>query len=110
MNFKIALQTRVKILNSLIRRRLMFSCQCWTLTETPNHRRLQFDVKEMVKGGYRRKEDSWSFVHTNYDIIRMARTESIGVYIEKQQRNFLAHIIRMENCSTTKRLLYNNKN
>ena len=62
----------------------------------------------LVKGGYRRKEDSWSFVHTNDDIIWMARTETIGAYIEKQQRNFLAHIIRMENYSTTKRLLFNN--
>ena len=111
MNFKIALQTRVKILNSLIRSRLTFSCQCWTLTEKQKHRiTVVYNsmLRKMVKGGYRRKEDSWSFVHTNDDIIRMARTESIGVYIEKQQRNFLAHIIRMENCSTTKRLLFNN--
>ena len=87
MNFKIALQTRVKILNLLIRSRLTFSCYTnRTLTEKQKHRiTVVYNsmLRKMVKGGYRRKEDFWSFVHTNDDIIRMTRTELIGVYIEK---------------------------
>ena len=32
-NFKIKLNTRVLFLESLVRSRLMYGCQCWTLTK-----------------------------------------------------------------------------
>ena len=33
MNYKIALETRVKIFNSLVRSRLTYACQTWSLTQ-----------------------------------------------------------------------------
>ena len=110
MNFKIALNTRVKILNSLVRSRLTYSCQAWTLTERQKQRicsTYHSMLRKLVKGGYRRKKDTWSFVHTNEDLVAMCKTDDISVYIERQQRNYLAHVIRMENSNTTKRLLFN---
>ena len=62
----------------------------------------------MLKGGYRRKKNSWSFVLTNEDILTMCNTENLCKYIERQQRNFVSHIIRMENANGTKQLLFNN--
>ena len=61
----------------------------------------------MVKGGFRRKKDSWNFVLTNKEILEMANTEEIEKFIQKQQRTFVARVIRMENTSGTKRLLFN---
>ena len=61
----------------------------------------------MVKGGFKRKKDSWSFRYTNDDLIKICQTEELDKFIERQQRSFLAHIIRMENENTTKRLLFN---
>ena len=38
----------------------------------------------------------------------MSGTDEISKFIEKQQRNFVARTIRMDNISGTKRLLFNN--
>ena len=71
MNYKILLSTRVKILNALVRSRLTYSCQTWSIS------RVQFQrlssvycsmLRKMIKGGYRRKRDSWSYVLSNKDI------------------------------------------
>lgn len=111
MNYKIGLRTRVKILNSLVRSRLTYSCQCWSLTEKQKQKistTYSGMVRRMVKGGFRRKKDSWSFVLTNSEILKMSGSDEISKFIEKQQRNFVARTIRMDNISGTKRLLFNN--
>ena len=38
MNFKILLRTRVQILNTLVRSRLMYGCQVWTLSTVQRNR------------------------------------------------------------------------
>ena len=63
-------------------------------------------LRKMTKGGYRRKKDSWSFILTNYDILRLSGTEDIESYIRKQQRNYLAHLVRREDDSISKRLVF----
>ena len=111
MNYKIGLKTRVKILNTLVRNRLTYSCQCWTLTERQKQKLTSTYngfLRRMVKGGYRRKENSWSFILTNNEILKMCNTEEIIEFIQKQQRTFVARAIRMENTSGTKKLLFNN--
>ena len=111
MNYKIGLRTRVKILNSLVRSRLTYSCQCWSLTEKQKQKLTSTYngfLRRMVKGGYRRKKDSWSFILTNNEILKMCNTEEIAKFIQKQQRTFVARAIRMENTSGTKKLLFNN--
>ena len=65
-------------------------------------------LRKMVKGGYRRKEGTYSYVLSNSDILKRCNTETIHQFVLRQQRNFVAHVIRGENDRTTKRLIFNN--
>ena len=110
MNRKIMLITRVKILNALVRSRLTYSCQVWKLTKRQAchiNAAYMSMLRKMVKGGYRRKADSYSYVLSNSDILQRCNTESIHQFIARQQRNFIAHVVREENNRITKRLLFN---
>ena len=96
MNFKINLHTRVKIMNALVRSRLTYSCQSWNVTKTQLNRissaYCSF-LRKMIKGGYRRKADTWNFVLSNDDLLRIGNTENVVQFIGRQQRNYAAHII-----------------
>ena len=111
MNHRIGLQTRVNIMNALVRSRLTYSCQTWCLTKKQldhiNAKYLSI-LRRMVKGGYRRKPESYSFALSNADILKKCNTEDIHQYSARIQRNFIAHIIRREDVRITKRLLFNN--
>ena len=60
------------------------------------------------KGGFKREADSWSFEHTNKDLLNMAKTTPFEEFVRCQQRSYVANVIRMDNKSTSKRLLFNN--
>ena len=111
MNRKIALSTRIKIFNALVRSRLTYSCQIWNLNKRQgkhiNAVYMQM-LRKMVKGGYRRKEGTYSYVLSNSDILKRCNTENIHQFVLRQQRNFVAHVVRGENGRTTKRLIFNN--
>ena len=111
MNHKIAIRTRVKIFNSLVRSRLTYACQVWSLTRRQLQRitsAYMSMLRKMVKGGYRRKKDAWSFIRSNEDLLRICKTECIEAFISAQQRRYLAHVIREENDRISKKLLFNN--
>ena len=67
-NQKIAIKTRVQLMNSIVRSTMVYGCQTWSLTKQllgkikAAYSRI---LRKMVKGGYRRKRDYWSFVLTN---------------------------------------------
>ena len=46
-------------------------------------------LRKMVKGGYRRKSNSCSFVLTNKEILKICKTENIDDYSSRVQRNYL---------------------
>ena len=88
---------------------MVHACQTWIMTKR------QMDkinsayckmIRKITKGGFKRNINSWSFVHRNEDLLRMAKTISLESYVNKQQRNYLAHIIRKENSSIIKKLLF----
>lgn len=109
-NHKISIKTRVQIMNSMVRSRLVYGCQTWSLTKQLLQKmKATYSgfLRKMIKGGFRRKKDSWSFVLTNENIRHQCNTEDIEVFIRRQQRNYLAHIIRHEDTSIAKRLTYN---
>ena len=111
MNFRISLATRVKVLNALVRSRLTYSCQTWTLTkrQTSHTNAIYVSMlRKMVRGGYRRKIGTYHYELSNSDILQKCKTEDIYQFIARQQRNFIAHVIRGENNRMTKRLLFNN--
>ena len=108
---KINIKIRVQILNSLVRSRITYSCQTWSVTKNQLAKMtstyMSF-LRKMTKGRYRRKENSWSFVLTNEDLIRIAKTTDLSTYIKEQQRNFVRKIIAEDNRNFAKRLMFNN--
>ena len=63
-NHRICLHTRVYILNSMVRSRLTYSCQTWSLTQHQKKRVdsiYAFMLRQMVKGGFRRKKSDTEF-------------------------------------------------
>ena len=110
MNKNILLHTRMKLLDALVRSRLTYACQSWTVTQTQMQRLTSCYcsmIRKMIKGGYRREKDSWRFALSNEDLLKIAKSEGIAEYVKRQQRNYAAHIIRKDNSSTSKRLMFN---
>ena len=108
---KINLKTRTNILNSLVRSRIVYACQTWNVTQAQLQRlnaMYMSCIRKMTKGGYKRKTDSWSFVHTNNDLLRMSKTIALETFVHNQQRKYVAHIVRKDNRSIVKRLMFNN--
>ena len=112
MNFKIALSTRVSILNAVVRSRLTYGCQTWTINTEQKTRLNSFYVgllRKMIRGGYKRKEDRMAFVYTNEEIIGISKSVKIDGYIEKMQQSFISHIIRREDNAIVKKLTFNSE-
>ena len=111
LNFKIMLKTRAKIFNALVRSRLIYACQTWSLTKAQlQHVNSSYMsmIRKMVRGGYRRKENSYKYVLSNKELLEKCDIESLDVFIARQQRNYLAHLIRKPDTSTLKQLVFNN--
>ena len=61
LNMKINIKIRVQILNSLVRSRITYTCQTWSVTKnqlTKMTSTYMSFLRKMTKGGYRRKENS----------------------------------------------------
>ena len=98
------------MLNSLVRSIIVYACQTWSLTNAQLHRlnsQYVSFIRKMVKGGYKRKPDSWSFVHTNENLLKMAKTMSLTEYVQRQQLKYFGHIVRADNSRILKRLTFN---
>ena len=110
MNMKINIKIRTLMLNSLVRSRLTYACEAWHLTQRQIERMsatYHGYLRKMIKGGYKRRENSWSFELATVDLLRISKTSSLKIFIEKQQLKYIAHIIRKNNSSISKRLLFN---
>ena len=110
MNYRINLNTRVKILNALVRSRLSYGCQTWTLNVEQKNKINSFYcglLRRMVRGGFKRKEDSMAFQRSNKDILEVCKTEEMTTFIARQQKCFLAHIIRRADDTLIKSLTFN---
>ena len=111
MNKRINLKTRTLMLDSLVRSRITYSCQTWSVTKAQlarmNSLYMSF-IRKMVNGGYRRRsEDSWSFLYTNVDLLRMSGASDLTSFIQQQQYNYVMKIIGKGNDSIVKRLMFN---
>ena len=111
LNRKINIKTRILMLNSLVRSRILYSCQTWCITQLQmqqmNSQYLNF-IRKMVNGGFRRKgDDSWSFFYSNEDILRIAGATDLTTIVKRLQRGFLCQIVQKANDSIIKRLIFN---
>ena len=65
-------------------------------------------LRKMMRNGFRRKENQWGYVWTNEAILEICKTEAVEKFVFHQQRKYLAHLIRRDDNSHIKRLLFNN--
>ena len=110
MNFRISLKTRVLMLNALVRSRLTYACQAWSLAEKQLLRitSVYFGMlRRMTRNGFKRKENSYAYIYSNKQLTEMAGTEHPRSFINRLQRSFTAHIIRRDDDQLLKRVLFN---
>ena len=110
MGYRINLATRVKILNALVRSRLAYGCQTWTLNTVQMNKLNSFYcglLRRMIRGGFKRQENRMAFVHSNDAILKICKTEKMQTFIARQQKTFLANIIRREDDAMIKQLTFN---
>ena len=107
-NFRINLKTRVLIVNSIVRSRLTYSCQTWTLTQPQmnkiNSTYIQM-LRKLVRNGS--KTEDLRYIYSNEQILRFCNTPDIPTYVAKQQESYLGHLARQSNHCLTKKLLFN---
>ena len=97
MNYKLALSNGIPLLNALVDSRLTYGCQTWALTAQQKERLSSTYIsmlRKMIRGGYKRKMDTWRFVYSNEQLLELCHVESIGGFVHRMQRSYLAHIIR----------------
>ena len=63
-------------------------------------------IRKMVRKGCERKPNEWSYKLTNKNLLDIAQTESISSFVERQRRQYLAHVIRLPNTSLVKRMMF----
>lgn len=111
-NHHISLHTRIILFNAYVRSRLTYGCQCWATTKEILNK---FDstyrimLRKIIWGGFERTDrsnDDFSYKISNKKLHQICRTEDISNFIKQQQANYLAHIIRKENNTATKRLTF----
>ena len=110
MNNKIKLKTRTMMLNSLVRSRMVYGSQTWCLSSVQSKRlnsNFNAYLRKMAKGGHRRKEGSWSYVYTNENLLQMSGTTDVITFVQKQQKKYVAHLVRRPNTCMMKQLLFN---
>ena len=107
---KVNLKIRTTIMNSLVRSRAVYGCQTWCVQQIQMQKlnaAYMSLLRRMTKGGFKRKPNSWSYVHRNEDLLRMAKTESLQTFVRKQQLKYVISVIKKDNSSIVKRLLFN---
>ena len=110
MNMKVNLKIRTNIMNSLVRSRAVYGCQVWSIQQIQLQKlnaAYMSLLRRMTKGGFKRKPNSWSYIHRNDDLLRMAKTESLQTFVRKQQLKYVISVIKKDNSSIVKRLLFN---
>ena len=112
-NFQINLKARVKFLNRFVRSRLTYACQNWNITQT------QFDridatyrtfLRRMIRNGMKHvneAENDFRMLISNVRLHEICGTMDVSVFIKNQQRNYVAHVIRMSVHRNVKKLTFN---
>ena len=114
-NRKINLHTRVQIMNSIVRSRLVYSCQTWNINQQQQQRIRSSYIcmlRKMIRGGFEREindneEETFHYVLSNDEVLQICKTKDIMTHVTKQQSNYLALIARRPNTNNAKRLLFN---
>ena len=120
-NKNITLRTRITFLNGFVRSRLTYGCHAWRPTQAElsklNATYNKF-LRSMIWNGFKRKQEhcnyndentteiDWSYKITNEKLYEITNTVNITTYYEKQQKQWIAHVIRRENNHPCKMLTF----
>ena len=99
-----------QFLNSYVRSRLTYSSQNWAPTKAQLNKldsTYATFLRKMVRGGHRRKPDSYNFRLTNDRIYHICDTTALSTFISSSQIKYTAHVVRSNNTSIVKQLLFN---
>ena len=120
-NHSIALKTRVKFLYSLVRSRMCYLCQGWTITKAQIQQlQTTFNkfLRYLVNGGLRRQESEQytrkdgtegefaKYVMKNSEIYAATKAESLESFINKQRIKWIGNCIRAEDTTYIKQLTF----
>ena len=93
-----------------MRSKLTYNCQTWPLTQkqtnTLNATYVRY-LRELVRNGKARKENSYSLKMTNQKILHITKRENLSIFMSKLQEKFIARIIRAPNYCQNKKLIFN---
>ena len=113
-NNKINLSTRVLLFNSLVRSRLIYGCQTWTLRKRQKDQLDSFycsRLRRLVRNGFGRKDkknkENYTLKYTNDDILKICHCEKLSDFTFRLQIAYLGHIIRTPHSNPAKQLLFN---
>ena len=128
-NHYIKLETRIMLLNSLVRSRLTYGCHAWRPTTTEIGKIdtiYRSFLRKMIFRGYERvnpppapssgssseedqfddEEYDWRYVINNERLLNITGTQDISCFYHLQQQNWIAHTIRRDNDNPCKRLTF----
>ena len=97
-NHRMYLKKRVLVFDSLVRRRLPYSCQKWNGNQTRMNI-INFVyiwmLRKLVWNDSKTKD--FKYVITNEEIIKICHTEYNHKFVERQQVSYLANLARQTN-------------
>ena len=118
-NKNIKMKVRIIYYNAYIRTRLTYGCQLWNLPEKLRSKVQSVHTKHlrtMIRGGFSRKggpssqQDEigyrWAYVHSYKKIVDICQTDPVLNYADFQRSKWISHLIRKNNDSTVKQLLF----
>ena len=126
-NKNVNLQTRIMLLNSIVRSRLSYGCHAWRPTPTDINkidavyrsflRKMIFRGNERVNPPPQSTESAsddevsdeeydWSYVINNDQLHEITKTEDVSKFYRLQQQNWIAHVVRRGNDNPCKRLTF----
>ena len=121
LDHRILLNVRVRLLETCVRNRLLYSVQWWQLSaKEPIRVEVVWDsfLRRMVKGGFKRKnvpkvkenikktDMDWAFVINNEKLREITKTTSIRSFCQIQHLKYIAHVTRLPNNALQKQLLF----
>lgn len=113
---EISLWIRVRMLETMIRSRLVYAVQSDRLKAAERNKLDSIWVnfcRKLLKGGYRRKKDTadgedgdYAYCLSNAEVLRICKTSPISEFCQRQHIKYIAHIARMPNDSELKQWLF----
>ena len=116
-NSKIKLKIRIKLLTALVRTKMTYGCQVWSLTGSQSSKidaAFRQLLRKCVRNGLARNsqsqntENRFKYRINNVKLLKICKIENISAYVATQQKKYLAHIVRKPDTSSLKRLTFNN--